>query len=114
MGKFVKKPVIIEAYQTEKEMNIETLEGTMKASAGDWIIKGVHGELYPCKPDIFEKTYTPIEDNPTNKLQKAKEQIEEILKNNDLRLISEDEYCGVVLFDNKTGEFEDMEYHPLS
>ncbi|AGE60837.1 hypothetical protein Blastoid_77 [Bacillus phage Blastoid] len=49
-----------------------------------------------------------------NKLEKAKEQIEEILKNNDLRLISEDEYCGVVLFDNKTGEFEDMEYHPLS
>lgn len=36
---------------------IETLEGDMKASIGDYIIKGVNGEFYPCKPDIFEKTY---------------------------------------------------------
>jgi len=36
---------------------IETLEGTMKRSRGDWLIKGVHGEYYACKPDIFEKTY---------------------------------------------------------
>lgn len=36
---------------------IETLEGKMKATEGDYIIKGVHGEFYPCKPDIFEKTY---------------------------------------------------------
>ena len=36
---------------------IETLEGTMKASLGDYVIKGVNGEFYPCKPDIFEKTY---------------------------------------------------------
>ncbi len=36
---------------------IETLEGTMTANIGDWIIKGVKGELYPCKPDIFEATY---------------------------------------------------------
>ena len=40
---------------------IETLEGTMRANANDWIIKGVNGELYPCKPDIFEKTYEPVE-----------------------------------------------------
>jgi hypothetical protein len=39
---------------------IETLEGTMKASFGDFIIKGVNGEFYPCKPDIFEKTYEEI------------------------------------------------------
>ena len=38
---------------------IPTLEGTMTASPGDWIIKGVSGEFYPCKPDIFEKTYEP-------------------------------------------------------
>lgn len=39
---------------------IDTLEGRgLTASAGDWIIKGVEGELYPCKPDIFEKTYDP-------------------------------------------------------
>ena len=39
---------------------IETLEGTMKASVGDYIIKGVNGEFYPCKPDIFVKTYDSI------------------------------------------------------
>lgn len=38
---------------------IKTLEGHMRASPGDWIIKGVAGEFYPCKPDIFEKTYEP-------------------------------------------------------
>lgn len=41
------------------DLIIETLEGDMKASCGDWIIKGVKGELYPCKPDIFEMTYEP-------------------------------------------------------
>ena len=40
-----------------EEFPIETLEGTMTASKGDFIIKGVRGELYPCKPDIFEATY---------------------------------------------------------
>ena len=40
---------------------ILTLEGDMKASFGDYIIKGVNGEFYPCKPDIFEKTYESIE-----------------------------------------------------
>ena len=58
--KFRKKPVVIEAYQTDKELEIETLEGTMHASIGDWIITGVKGEPYPCKPDIFEKTYEPV------------------------------------------------------
>ena len=38
---------------------IKTLEGEMKASHGDYIIQGINGELYPCKPDIFEKTYEP-------------------------------------------------------
>lgn len=40
---------------------IDTLEGTMAASVGDYIIKGVKGEIYPCKPDIFEATYDPAE-----------------------------------------------------
>ncbi|MBU5327513.1 PGDYG domain-containing protein [Bacillus paralicheniformis] len=56
----MKKPVVVEAYQIDKEMYIETLEGTLKASPGDWIIKGVNGEVYPCKPDVFEKTYRPL------------------------------------------------------
>ena len=40
---------------------VETLEGTMLASPGDWIIRGVQGEHYPCKPDIFEQTYEPAD-----------------------------------------------------
>ena len=58
--KFRKKPVVVDAYQTDREMNIETLEGVMHAEPGDWIITGVNGERYPCKPDIFEKTYENI------------------------------------------------------
>ena len=59
--KYRKKPIIIEAYQTNKELDIETLEGTMHASVGDYIITGVNGEQYPCKPDIFAKTYEPAD-----------------------------------------------------
>lgn len=59
--KFMKIPVEIEAYQTDEEVYIETLEGVMKAEKGDWIIKGVKGELYPCKPDVFEMTYEKVE-----------------------------------------------------
>lgn len=59
--KFRKKPVIIEAYQTDKEVIINTLEGPLRAAPGDWIITGVNGEQYPCKPDVFAKTYEPVE-----------------------------------------------------
>ncbi len=83
--KFRKKPVVIEAVRyTGSNMDdisaltgfsfiaemglapkrwliIETLEGKMKATEGDWIIKGVAGEFYPCKPDIFEATYEAVE-----------------------------------------------------
>ena len=89
--KFRKKPVVIEAWEVphDKDDNtkeiptwligamasgtleliaadgktyINTLEGRMLANHGDWIIKGVKGELYPCKPDIFAATYEPVED----------------------------------------------------
>lgn len=43
-------------------LRIRTLEGTMMALTGDWIIKGVKGEFYPCKPDIFEATYERVEE----------------------------------------------------
>lgn len=62
--RYRKKPVVIEAFVTEEPMDIETLEGTMHASAGDYIITGVNGERYPCKPDIFEKTYEPADTAP--------------------------------------------------
>jgi hypothetical protein len=89
MAKFRKKPVVIEAMQFQgmsvtnsayqeildawllknqgdrkcryvgNTIVIPTLEGDHTASPGDWIIRGVQGELYPCKPDIFAKTYDP-------------------------------------------------------
>ena len=90
MPKFRKKPVVIDAWQlTEESFNqhvpdwlseafkdyrvwvdpidgpaisIMTLDGTLqRADLGDWIIRGVKGELYPCKPDIFAATYEPAE-----------------------------------------------------
>lgn len=86
MAKYRKKPVVIEAWEFDgrldfsktlpKEVkdNIEgfrltqdcklkvmTLEGEMKANIGDMIIKGVNGEFYPCKPNIFEQTYELVE-----------------------------------------------------
>jgi len=55
--KFRKRPVIIRAQRLEVETTIETLEGTMIGNVGDWLIEGVNGEMYPCKDDIFKKTY---------------------------------------------------------
>ena len=48
-------------FKDQGEMYIKTLEGDHHASVGDYIIRGVNGELYPCKPDIFEKTYDIVE-----------------------------------------------------
>ena len=62
MKKYRKKPIVIEAYQTDVALDIKTLEGIMHASIGDYIIIGVNGEQYPCKPDIFKKTYEEISD----------------------------------------------------
>ena len=90
MGMYRKKPVVIEAQRftdvhsylaivqwmkscgdtsaladevrySTPIMTIQTLEGTMAANPGDWIIRGVNGEFYPCKPDIFEATYEAVE-----------------------------------------------------
>lgn len=63
MRRYRKKPVVVQAYRTDKEITIHTLEGDMLASEGDYIITGVNGEQYPCKPDIFEKTYELVEDS---------------------------------------------------
>lgn len=60
MAKYRKKPIVIEAIQTEFELTIETLEGPLHASPGDYIITGIKGEKYPCKPDIFLATYEPV------------------------------------------------------
>jgi hypothetical protein len=91
MNMYRKKPVVIEARQLSEDrdrtgelalwcgahqihftyrngtplphIDIATAEGTMTADPGDWIIKGVKGEFYPCKPDIFELTYDPVEES---------------------------------------------------
>lgn len=88
MPKFRKKPIVIEAQRFEPTPDgavpiaflaflgdagrvgtdalgprvlIDTLEGQMRGDPGDWIIKGVKGELYPCKVDVFEASYEPAE-----------------------------------------------------
>lgn len=61
--KFRKKPVVVEVEgPITKPHDILTLEGTMRADVGDYIITGVKGERYPCKPDIFHATYEPAEE----------------------------------------------------
>ena len=79
IGRYRKKPVVIEAiqwtgtngrdiarfmgatdYVDSVAIQIRTLEGNMNVSVGDWVIKGVKGEFYPCKPDIFEQTYEEV------------------------------------------------------
>lgn len=56
-------PLFIVFFSSEREsgLYIKTLEGDMHVSVGDWIIQGVQGEFYPCKSDIFEKTYEAVE-----------------------------------------------------
>lgn len=56
-------PVAIDPADVKPSLVIPTLEGVMTVSLGDWIIKGVMGEFYPCKPDIFEKTYEEINES---------------------------------------------------
>jgi len=55
----VRKGIIFFEYigTPQLKLKIKTLEGTMTADRGDWIIQGVNGEIYPCKPDVFHKTY---------------------------------------------------------
>lgn len=56
-----KLPVVVRAYRTGRTRFFETLEGTMRADPGDFIIEGVNGEQYPCKPDIFDATYERVD-----------------------------------------------------
>jgi hypothetical protein len=90
--KFRKKPVVIEAVQflgpnfneleafvggdaefRDGELIIATLEGPLHASPKDWIIKGIKGEFYPCKPDIFAATYEKVDDTKDIDWDKAAE-----------------------------------------
>ena len=53
----VKKPIPIKCIQIQEDFEVETMEGTMQGKAGDWLMMGVDGELYPCAREIFEKSY---------------------------------------------------------
>jgi hypothetical protein len=66
---------ILPTFQTSERMGLEikTLEGTMLAVQGDYIIKGIKGEFYPCKPDIFEATYEALPDTSAPKDEGDKE-----------------------------------------
>lgn len=104
MKNYRKKPVVIQAIQffdqpeeliniqefmgdidltidykdiNDPKLKIETLEGVMNASLGDWIIKGINGEFYPCKPDIFERTYESAY-APESFLDRVKQEKEEL------------------------------------
>ena len=60
MSKYRKRPVVVEAVQLTERAEIDTLEGVMVGQPGDWLITGVAGEQYPCKPDVFEATYEAV------------------------------------------------------
>lgn len=54
--------ILVQTLDACTTLHVETLEGTMQASKGDFIIRGVRDEFYPCKPDIFNATYDPIQE----------------------------------------------------
>lgn len=58
--KWYRKTTPIRAIQMDELFSVETMEGTMKGKAGDWLMIGVNGEMYPCDADVFEKTYEPV------------------------------------------------------
>jgi len=92
VAKYRKKPVVIDAIKWDGEnfnefvynfvgidcaqrcdntLDVLTLEGVMTAQIGDYIIRGIKGEFYPCKPDIFEASYEKVEDNNFPKLPRS-------------------------------------------
>ena len=57
---YVKKPIPIQAIQIFEEFEVETLEGIMRGKPGDWLLRGIRGELYPCADDIFRESYEEV------------------------------------------------------
>jgi hypothetical protein len=106
MAKYRKKPVVIEAmkwtgsnvvdmekfastkveYTLDNCLIVDTLEGTMKANIGDYIIKGIQGEFYPCKSDIFEVTYESTDKKKKDALLDYVKELENYLTNNNIKL----------------------------
>lgn len=121
MELYRKNPIVIQAEEIKEVIDIETLEGVMTGNVGDFLIIGVNGEKYPCKPDIFHKTYTKVNDNEYSEDQQIDElemQLEDF-EDNYQRLEDEllgvqeerDEYCGKLDLANK--EIEELKQYLL-
>ena len=126
MKQYRKKPIVIEAIQfdgwnwkecmqfmsdkdlaftddlTRKEnLKIDTLEGTMIANVGDFIIRGVKGEFYPCKPDVFAATYKPVEPTTNCSQLGSKFAIKQVGSEGGYVIYRENEFIGGITFDHK-------------
>lgn len=129
--KYVKKPVVIEAIQykgntkdvkdfmnvqNELLVNVETLaiqiptlEGNMWASINDYIIKGVKGEFYPCKPDIFEQTYEPVQEKTQDDI--LNEEIEQEHAITKTRIFGETERLYIKTLDEPDSKNGGVNHH---
>ena len=125
MKQYRKKPIVIEAVQYDGDnefdikdwaqgaitspftygknppkLEIKTLEGVMTANIGDWIIKGVAGEFYPCKPDVFAATYEPVEPTTNCSQLGSKFTIKQVGKSEGYVIYRENEFIGGITFGN--------------
>jgi len=119
---YQKVPVVIWAYQTDTTLQIDTLEGTMTATPGDWIIQGINGEQYPCKPGIFELTYRTVDvstkevtsDNGSGRLMGGRNRLPLALTATEARLVVEysiDPVRFLVIRDEEFERFRVPERH---
>lgn len=129
MKKFTKKPVTVEAMQLEQTAKsqrqvlewcdgspgpdggvyIHTLEGKMYASTGDWVIKGIKGEFYPCKPDIFAATY--VSNSQRTWQERVREELEELRnKQTSLEIFMRSEALKALDVDNRRLLIDQMHF----
>lgn len=64
---YVKKPIPVKATQIDIPFKVETMEGILEGKAGDYLVEGIEGELYPCDKEVFENTYVKITDKNNGK-----------------------------------------------
>lgn len=106
VGNNLKYEIIDTAWQVGKgkpyvDMEIVTLEGNMKVSEKDYIIKGVNGEFYPCKPEIFEKTYEKLENYQMSKADEIFDKLGYEKKHDNKRRITYKNRLGKIEFYQK-------------
>lgn len=122
MKKYRKRPVVVEAarwdgmtldgktlreslegewFRDGEIVTIKTLEGNMKANPGDWIIKGINGKFYPCKNDIFEKTYEINHDSKDDSMEISETVNGTVIRvgTNDIWIEWKEDDCGFLIGD---------------